>query len=99
VRAAHELRVSSSVAQLNSSATAVKLPRLNLRPKPQACTAFDEVDDRPRHVLIPTEVRGHAVRMAQSEQRGDFSGVDQIIDVDLPTHRALLPGGNAFSGV
>jgi hypothetical protein len=78
------------LAHFESSATAAKLPRVNLRPQPQTSTAFDEVDNRPWHVLVPAEIRGHAIRMAQAEQRGHSSGVDQVIHVYFPTHRALL---------
>jgi hypothetical protein len=85
-------RAADSRSHLESSATAVNLPRLNLRPQPQASTALDEVDNRPWHVRVPTEICGHAVRMAQAEQRRYSAGVDQVIDVDFPTHPALLSG-------
>jgi hypothetical protein len=58
----------------------------HLGPKPEHAPTAAEADHRSGHVGVPMLVDADVVRMGEAEDRGDASGIDQVVRVDQWCH-------------
>lgn len=61
-------------------------PSADLASKPELAAALPHVDDGSGHVLVAALVERDGVGVREPEDGGDLSGIDHIVDVDLPAH-------------
>jgi hypothetical protein len=68
----------------------IRQPLSDLRAQPESYPALWQVDRRARHRRITALIGRHTIAVAQPEHFGHAVGVDEIVDVDLFSHRPSL---------
>jgi hypothetical protein len=64
----------------------VSPPSLDIGPQPEFDPTRPEIDDRARHVLVPSLIQIDAVAVGELENLCDALRIDEVVGIDLPSH-------------